>query len=69
LFPGETASQKMLTVTLTLKQEIVKLVGKNIMNDKPYTPPEIIYETELETKAGTPLGDPDPGFLFPELDE
>ena len=29
------------------------------MNEKkPYTTPEIILETELETKAGSPLGQP-----------
>jgi len=27
---------------------------------RPYTPPKIIYETELETKAGSPLGYEDP---------
>ena len=32
---------------------------------KTYTAPEIILETELETKAGSPLGDPgDPLELF-----
>lgn len=28
---------------------------------KAYTPPEIIFETTLETKAGSPLGGPNPG--------
>jgi hypothetical protein len=28
---------------------------------KAYTPPEIIFETTLETKAGSPLGEPNPG--------
>jgi hypothetical protein len=34
---------------------------------KKYTPPEIIFETTLETKAGSPLGGPNPGDidLFP----
>jgi hypothetical protein len=27
---------------------------------KPYTPPEIVHELELETRAGSPLGLPDP---------
>ena len=27
---------------------------------KPYTKPEIIHEPELETRAGSPLGMPDP---------
>jgi len=27
---------------------------------KPYTKPEIIHELELETRAGSPLGMPDP---------
>ena len=28
---------------------------------RPYSVPEIIFETELETKAGSPLGGPQPG--------
>ena len=34
---------------------------------KPYVAPEIIYEIDLEVKAGSPLGGPDePGIeLFP----
>ena len=38
---------------------------------KQYTPPEIIFETNLETKAGTPLGSPiDNGIdLFPGIDD
>ena len=34
---------------------------------KEYIAPEIIFETDLEVKAGTPLGEPvDPGLdLFP----
>jgi hypothetical protein len=35
----------------------------NIQEDtslrKPYTIPEIVYELELETRAGSPLGFPD----------
>lgn len=27
---------------------------------KPYEPPAIVYETELEVRAGTPVGIPDP---------
>ena len=27
---------------------------------KPYTKPQIIHELELETRAGSPLGMPDP---------
>jgi len=34
---------------------------------KPYSKPEIIYETELETQAGTPLGLPD-FFEYPETE-
>ena len=42
-----------------------------MIEDKPYTPPAIIYETELETKAGSPFGntDPDPGFLLPGVED
>ncbi len=38
---------------------------------KPYIAPEIIFETDLEVKAGTPLGDSsDPGIdLFPGINE
>lgn len=38
---------------------------------KQYIPPEIIFETNLETKAGTPLGAPvDEGIdLFPGSNE
>ena len=34
---------------------------------KPYIIPEIIFETDLEVKAGTPVGiiPPDPGGLSP----
>ena len=36
---------------------------------KPYIAPEIIFETDLEVKAGSPLGDSgDPGIdLFPGI--
>ena len=42
-----------------------------IEEDKLYIPPAIIYEADLETKAGTPIGnpDPDPGWLLPGVDE
>jgi hypothetical protein len=38
---------------------------------KEYYPPEIIFETNLETKAGSPLGAPiDEGIdLFPGINE
>ena len=38
---------------------------------KQYTPPEIIFETSLETKAGTPVGIPiDDGIdLFPGVND
>ena len=38
---------------------------------KPYIAPEIIFETDLETKAGSPLGSPvDPGLdLLPGAEE
>jgi len=40
-----------------------------IEDKKPYIAPEIIFETDLEIKAGTPLGDSgDPGIdLFPGI--
>ena len=44
---------------------------KEPQDKKQYTPPEIIFETDLETKAGTPLGNPpnDEGInLFPGID-
>ncbi|MFQ5596118.1 MAG: hypothetical protein ACE5HA_18400 [Anaerolineae bacterium] len=31
---------------------------------KPYSKPEIILELELETRAGSPLGIPDPMYPF-----
>ena len=38
---------------------------------KQYFPPEIIFETNLETKAGSPLGAPvDPGLdILPGAEE
>jgi hypothetical protein len=33
---------------------------------KPYTRPDILYELELETRAGSPLGLPDPLDLIQE---
>ena len=36
---------------------------------KPYTSPEITFETDLETKAGSPLGNPDTGLLLPGFEE
>lgn len=47
----------------------------NIKNDdglpcsRPYSAPEIIFETELETNAGTPLGSSDPGISLPGFDQ
>jgi hypothetical protein len=40
-----------------------------IEDKKPYIAPEIIFETDLEVKAGTPLGDSgDTGIdLFPGI--
>lgn len=35
---------------------------------KVYVKPEITFETDLETKAGSPIGTPGPK-LFPELPE
>ena len=36
---------------------------------KQYTKPEIILETNLETKAGSPLGVELPEFELPDLNE
>jgi hypothetical protein len=44
---------------------------KEPQDKKQYTQPEIIFETNLETKAGSPLGSPpsDEGInLFPGID-
>ena len=38
-------------------------------NKKTYIAPEIIFEMNLETKAGSPLGQPDPGLSLPGLEE
>lgn len=38
-------------------------------NKKTYTAPEIVFETNLETKAGSPLGNPDAGLSLPGLEE
>ena len=35
-------------------------VGVQPKTRKPYAKPEIIHELELETRAGSPLGMPDP---------
>lgn len=35
---------------------------------KSYAAPEITFETDLETKAGTPLGNPDSDLFLPGLD-
>ncbi len=35
-------------------------MAKENTSKKPYTEPAIIYDLELETKAGSPLGMPDP---------
>jgi len=34
--------------------------GADVLRRKPYTKPEIIHELALETRAGSPLGVPDP---------
>lgn len=31
---------------------------------KPYDPPAVIYEVELEVRAGSPIGIPNPMDLF-----
>ena len=33
---------------------------ENDVQRRPYTSPEIVHELELETRAGSPLGLPDP---------
>ena len=42
-----------------------------IQDKKPYIAPEIIFETDLEVKAGTPIGNSgDSGIdLFPGINE
>ena len=46
------------------KPEHIEAEGEGIevqpKTRKPYTKPEIIHELELETRAGSPLGMPDP---------
>jgi hypothetical protein len=37
---------------------------KNKKEKKPYQKPQIIYETKLEVRAGTPLGGSEPLFPF-----
>lgn len=40
------------------------------MNEKKqYTTPEIVFETDLETKAGSPLGNPDSELTLPGLED
>ena len=38
----------------------------NPSEKKEYTTPEILFETDLETKAGSPLGLPNPIDLIDE---
>jgi hypothetical protein len=40
-----------------MEDEITK---GNDLKGKPYSKPEILHELELETRAGSPLGLPDP---------
>lgn len=43
---------------------------KNTMNEKKqYSSPEIVFETDLETKAGSPLGIPDSDLTLPGLED
>ena len=35
---------------------------------KSYSAPEITFETDLETKAGSPLGNPDSDIFLPGFD-
>ena len=41
----------------------------HLPDNKSYAAPEITFETDLETKAGTPLGNPDSDLFLPGLDE
>ena len=42
----------------------------NLPDKKEYTTPEIIFETDLETKAGSPLGLPtDDLFELPDFED
>lgn len=36
----------------------------SIRQQKPYNPPAVIYEEELEVRAGSPLSIPNPLDLF-----
>ena len=49
---------------MSRKPERIEAEGENVETKpktrKPYTKPEIIHELELETRAGSPLGIPDP---------
>ena len=36
---------------------------------KQYSPPAIVFETDLETKAGSPLGNPTDGLGLPGLED
>jgi hypothetical protein len=36
------------------------IIQEETSQRKPYTKPEIVHELELETRAGSPLGLPDP---------
>jgi hypothetical protein len=49
------------------KQELNS--GKRPNTSKPYSEPKIIFETDLEIKAGSPTGNFDPNPLFPGFDE
>ena len=41
------------------------LIETQLTTRKPYAKPEIIHELELETRAGSPLGIPNPDPLDP----
>jgi len=45
----------------------IHLIRRQVMEEKKqYVTPEIVFETDLEVKAGSPLGGPiDPIELFP----
>jgi hypothetical protein len=52
------ACQQFLSIQIrrnAIMSEEIKKIDR-----KPYSPPEIIHELELETRAGSPLGLPDP---------
>ncbi len=48
------------TITIPITSEF----PKNLPSRKPYTPPAILHELELETRAGTAIG-PSPDGLDP----